>query len=122
MIEDLRIRNYSPRTVDVYVSLVARYAEHYGCSPATLGPEDIRAYQVYLLERGTSWAQVNQTVCALRFFYRVRLKRPWAIEHLPYGKKMDGRRADVEALGQAGNPLVPHQSHGLRCAPAGGAA
>jgi len=27
MIEDLRIRNYSPRTVDIYVSLVARYAE-----------------------------------------------------------------------------------------------
>jgi len=87
MIEDLRIRNYSPRTVDVYVSRVARYAEHYGRSPATLGPEDIRAYQVYLLEKGTSWGQFNQTVCALRFFYRVTLKRPWAIEHLPYGKK-----------------------------------
>ena len=51
MIEDLRIRNYSPRTVDVYVSRVARYAEHYGRSPATLGPEDIRAYQVYLPRR-----------------------------------------------------------------------
>ena len=25
MIEDLGIRNYSPRTVDIYVSLVARY-------------------------------------------------------------------------------------------------
>jgi site-specific recombinase XerD len=87
MIEDLRIRNYSPRTVDSYVRLVARYAQHYGRSPDTLGPEDVRAYQVHLLEQGTSWAQFNQTVCALRFCYRVTLKRPWAIEHLPYGKK-----------------------------------
>jgi hypothetical protein len=47
---------------------------------------DIRDHP-HLLEQGTSWAQFNQTVCALRFCYRVTLKRPWAIEHLPYGKK-----------------------------------
>ncbi len=87
MIEDLRIRNRSPRTIDTYVRLVARFAKYYGRSPDKLGAEDIRAYQVHLLERKTSWSLFNQTVCALRFLYRATLKRNWPVEHLPYGKK-----------------------------------
>ena len=38
MIDDLRIRNRSPHTVDVYVRLVARFAAFYGRSPDELGP------------------------------------------------------------------------------------
>jgi len=87
MIEDLRIRNRSPRTIDTYVRLVARFAKHHGRSPDKLGPEEIRAYQVHLLAQKTSWSLFNQTVCALRFLYRVTLKQSWPVEHLPYGKK-----------------------------------
>ena len=87
MIEDLRIRNRSPRTIETYVRLVARFAKYYGRSPDKLTIEDIRAYQVHLLDRKTSWSLFNQTVCALRFLYCVTLKRDWPVEHLPYGKK-----------------------------------
>jgi site-specific recombinase XerD len=73
MIEDLRIRNYSPGTVEVYVRLVARFAAFHARSPERLGPEEVRAYQVHMLERGVSWPLFNQTVCALRFLYRVTL-------------------------------------------------
>ncbi len=45
MIEDMRIRNLSPRTIHCYVRQVARFAEHFGRSPQRLGPEEIRAYQ-----------------------------------------------------------------------------
>lgn len=87
MIEDLRIRNRSPATIDTYVRLVARFAKHHGRSPDKLGPEDIHSYQVHLLAKKTSWSQFNQSVSALRFLYRVTLQRSWPIEHLPYGKK-----------------------------------
>jgi site-specific recombinase XerD len=87
MIEDLRIRNYSPHTIEIYIRLVARFAKHFGCSPDRLGPEHVRQYQLLLLENKTSWSLFNQTVGALRFFYRVTLKRSWRLEQLPYGKR-----------------------------------
>ena len=40
MIEDMRIRNFSPHTQQAYVRYVARFAQHYGRSPARLGPND----------------------------------------------------------------------------------
>jgi site-specific recombinase XerD len=90
MIDDLRIRNRSPRTIEAYVRSVARYAAFYRRSPERLGAEDVRTYQVQLLERKTSWSVFNVTVSALRFLYRVTLKRDWSLERLPYGKR--GRR------------------------------
>ena len=78
MIEDLRIRNYAPGTIEVYVRLVARFAAFHRRSPDRLGPEDVRTYQLHLLERGTSWSIFNQTVCALRFLYRVTLQQNWS--------------------------------------------
>ena len=48
MLEDMQVRNLSPHTQRVYVEHVARYARHFGQSPTALGPEEIRAYQVYL--------------------------------------------------------------------------
>lgn len=87
MTEDLRIRNYSPHTIGIYIRLVARFAKHFGCSPDRLGPEHVRQYQLLLLENNTSWSLFNQTVGALRFFYGVTLKRSWRLEQLPYGKR-----------------------------------
>jgi site-specific recombinase XerD len=87
MIEDLRIRNYSQNTVDAYVRVVARFAAFHRRSPDQLGAEDVRTYQVHMLEHKTSWSVFNLTVCALRFLYRVTLRQDWPLERLPYGKK-----------------------------------
>src|SRR5215831_15194741 len=43
LVEDLRLRNYSPRTIEIYVAHVARFAKHFGRSPDQLGPEEMRA-------------------------------------------------------------------------------
>jgi site-specific recombinase XerD len=66
---------------------VARFARHCGRSPAQLGPEEVRACQLHLLERRVSWSQFNQTVCALRFCYGVTLGRPEQVPYIPYGKR-----------------------------------
>jgi site-specific recombinase XerD len=88
MIDDMTVRNYSPKTRENYVYHVAKFAKHFSRSPEVLGPEDIRVYQLFLIhERQVSWAYFNQAVCALRFLYRTTLKKEWAVEHLPFPKK-----------------------------------
>lgn len=88
MIEDLRVRNYSERTVETYVMRVAKFALHFGKSPEFLGPEEIRTYQLHLVQvRQSSWTVFNQTVCALRFLYGVCLKREWSVEQIPFPRQ-----------------------------------
>jgi Phage integrase, N-terminal SAM-like domain len=49
MLEDLRIRNYAPTTVACYIRSVAEFAQHFNKPPDQLGPEEIRAWQLFLL-------------------------------------------------------------------------
>ena len=51
MIEELRLRNYSPNTIDAYIRCVAKFAQHFGLSPERLGPEHVRQYQLFLVQR-----------------------------------------------------------------------
>src|SRR4051794_29346179 len=87
LIDDLRIRNYAQRTISTYVSHVARFAKHFGRSPDQLGGEQVRLYQLHLLEQRASWSRFNQAVCALRFFFATTLRRAEVLPMLPYGKK-----------------------------------
>jgi integrase/recombinase XerD len=86
-IDDLRLRNYAPRTIDTYVGRVACFAKHFGRSPELLGPEEVRAFQLHLLEQRVSWSSFNQAVCALRFLYGTTLGRPEQLPLIPYGKR-----------------------------------
>jgi integrase/recombinase XerD len=87
MIEDMQVRNYSPRTVEAYVAAVAKLAKHFRRSPDQLSGEDVRVFQVHLLAQKVSWSQFNQIVSGLRFFFGTTLARPGMVEMLPYGKR-----------------------------------
>lgn len=87
MIDDLKLRNYSPRTIETYVGRIVAFAKFHRRSPEQLGPEDVRAFQMHMIEAGTSWSLFNQSVCALKFLYRVTLRVPWPVEQIPYGRK-----------------------------------
>jgi site-specific recombinase XerD len=88
MIADLRIRNYSPRTIERYTQCVAAFARHCGRSPAQVGREQIRTYQSFLVEtKRASWTVFNQTVCALRFLYGTTLQRPGLIDDIPFPRQ-----------------------------------
>jgi site-specific recombinase XerD len=86
-IDDLRVRNYSPRTIATYVSVLVRFAKHFGRSPEQLNAEHIRQYQLHLLAEHASWCRFNQTTAALRVLYRITLQRDELIPRIPYGKK-----------------------------------
>ena len=75
MIDDMSLRNLSPATQRSYLHAIAKFSRYFGRSPDALGIEDVRAFQVHLVSTGISWPALNQTVCALRFFYGITLDR-----------------------------------------------
>jgi len=88
LIEDLRIRHYADKTIDAYVRGVAKFAEYCRKSPDLLGPEEVREYQKYLVEKKkASRSTFSQTVSALRFLYAVTLKRKETVDWIPYGRR-----------------------------------
>ena len=87
MIEDMTVRNLSPATQRSYLHAVAKFSRHFARSPDRLGLEDVRAFQVHLVSTGMSWAALNQTVCALRFFYDVTLGHGELPERIPYARE-----------------------------------
>ncbi len=88
MIEDMRVRNLAPRTRTTYLQQVSQFARHFGKSPEQLGPEKIRAYQVYLTtEKELAISSILIAVAALRFLYKLTLKKAWAIKDIPAPKK-----------------------------------
>jgi site-specific recombinase XerD len=88
MLEDLRIRNYAPTTVECYVRAVTEFARHFNKPPDQLGPEEIRSWQLFLLnEKRVKLSTYIQAVCGLRFFYRNTLNRKVDIERIPFPRR-----------------------------------
>ena len=84
MIEDMRLRNLSPNTIDAYVHAVAQFARHYGRSPEQLDGAHARQYLLHLVQaQHASWSRYNQARCGLQFLYRVTLKQEERFERLP---------------------------------------
>jgi site-specific recombinase XerD len=89
MTEDMQVRNFALNTQACYVQQVSLFARHFDKSPEQLGPDDIRAYQVYLTnERKLAPGSILIAVAALRFLYKVSLKKDWTFaEVIPAPKK-----------------------------------
>jgi integrase/recombinase XerD len=89
MIEDMQIRNLAPNTQNSYLHQVSLFARHFHTSPELLGPEQIRAYQVYLTnEKKLAPSTILIAISALRFLYKITLKRNWSLDDvMPTPKK-----------------------------------
>ncbi len=88
MVGDMQLRNLADATIDAYTYHVDKFCQFFGKPADQLGPEEIRQYQLYLVnEKKVSWSSFNQAVCGLRFLYEITLQRPWAVRHIPFGKR-----------------------------------
>jgi integrase/recombinase XerD len=88
MIEDMRLRNFSPHTVEAYVRAVVGFAQHFGKSPEKLTGEHAREYLLYLIqERKAGVSLYNITRCGLQFLYRITLARDERFERLPCARE-----------------------------------
>lgn len=84
----MRLRNYSTRTEETYLSRVEALSRYYGESPDRLGLDEVRSFLLHAInERACSWSWWRQTVAALRFFYGRTLGRSGVVPCLPYPRK-----------------------------------
>jgi site-specific recombinase XerD len=84
MIEDMTIRKLAPKTQQGYIRTIKDFAVFLGRSPDTASLEDIRRFQLHLAQSGAQPPILNHTVSALRFFFRVTLKRHDIVEHTTF--------------------------------------
>jgi integrase/recombinase XerD len=75
MIDDMRMRRFAPKTQTQYVRAVRQFAHFLGGSPDAATVEDLRRYQLYLVDQGTSPVSVNAAIIGLKFFFDVTLDR-----------------------------------------------
>lgn len=75
MIEDMRMRKLSPKTQPAYIRSVRQFARYLRRSPDTAIIEDLRNYQLHLVDSGTSPISLNATITGLKFFFGVTLDR-----------------------------------------------
>ena len=75
LIEDMTIRRLGPGTQQQYIRHLKSFADFIGRSPDKATPEDVRRYQLRLASIGTTVPTLNAGASALRFFFRVTLKR-----------------------------------------------
>ena len=82
MIDDMRLRKFAPKTQTGYIRAVKRLAGYLGRSPDSATVEDLRRFQLYLVDHGTSPITLNATLAGLKFFFEVTLDRPDAMARM----------------------------------------
>jgi integrase/recombinase XerD len=75
MLDDMRMRKLSDKTQSHYIRAVVNLTRFLGHSPDTATAEDLRRYQLHLVEHGRTRTSLNRTITALRFFFGVTLDR-----------------------------------------------
>jgi integrase/recombinase XerD len=76
MLEDMTLRKLSPQTQAAYIRAVKNFTRFLGRSPDTASAEDLRQYQLRLVEQGISSGNLNATITGLKFFFETTLEHP----------------------------------------------
>ena len=75
MIEDMRMRKLCEKTQVAYIRAVRKLAAYLKRSPDTASAEELRRFQLHLVDHGTSPATLNATIMGLKFFFDITLNR-----------------------------------------------
>jgi len=82
MIDDMTLRQLAPKTQAGYLRAVVKFTRFFGHSPDLASPEDLRAFQLHLVETDLSPITINATITGLKFFFGVSLERPSALKRM----------------------------------------
>jgi integrase/recombinase XerD len=75
MIEDMAARKLNPHTQRGHISSCKRFAAWLKRSPDTATPDEVRLFQLHLVESGASICNRNRIMTGVRFLFRVTLRR-----------------------------------------------
>ena len=81
MIEDMARRRLGAKTQRSYIRHVVELNQFLGHSPHKATAEDLRRYQLHLVESGASTGSINARLSGLRFFFEVTLDDPKRLKH-----------------------------------------
>jgi integrase/recombinase XerD len=76
MLDDMRMRQFAEHTQDGYIRAVRKLSAFLGRSPHTATVEDLRRFQLHLVDTGTGPVTINATLTGLKFFFDITLGRP----------------------------------------------
>jgi integrase/recombinase XerD len=76
MIEDMRMRKLAPKTQAAYIRSVRKFTRYLGRSPDSATVEDLRNYQLHLVDHGISAISLNAAITGLKFFFEITLAQP----------------------------------------------
>ena len=76
MLEDMRMRQFAEHTQEGYIRAVRKLATFLGRSPHTATAEDLRRFQLHLVDTGSGPVTINATITGLKFFFDITLGRP----------------------------------------------
>ena len=114
LIEDMTVRRLSPKTQYQYIRHVKKFADFLGRSADKATAEDVHRYQLWLASIGTSVGTAKVSATALRFFFKITLKRHDLAEELISTR--EPRRLPVvlspEEVGSAARRGDEHQAQG----------
>ena len=84
MIDDMTLRKLNPKTQSAYLRSVEKLTRFLDRSPDTASAEDLRRFQLHLVDDGVSSVTLNATITGLRFFFEVTLDRPDAMKKMSH--------------------------------------
>ena len=87
MIEDMTMRKLHPKTQLGYIRAVKKLARFLGRSPDLASAENLRGFQLHMVEQGVSSTTINATLTGLTFFFGVTLERPVALKRMSRVRK-----------------------------------
>ena len=88
MLDYMRLKNYSKRTIRSYISYVKEFALYLGKSPEQATVEEIQAYLLYLrVERGSSQSHLSGAYSGIKVLFTGVLGREWDLHQLPRSRR-----------------------------------
>jgi integrase/recombinase XerD len=87
MLEHMRLRHYSPRTIKSYLAQVTAFARHLGRSPDMATLEDVASYLLHLEERGLSQSLLSNAYSGIKVLFVAVLDRSWDRRILPRSRR-----------------------------------
>jgi site-specific recombinase XerD len=75
MLDEMRMRKLDPKTQEAYIRAVCKLAAYLERSPDTARVEDLRNFQLHLVDTGASPITLNATLTGLKFLFDVTLGR-----------------------------------------------
>jgi site-specific recombinase XerD len=75
MTDDMQARNLGPHSQRSHIASCKRFAAWLGRCPGTASADDVKAFQLHLIESGASICNRNRIMTGVKFLFRVTLRR-----------------------------------------------